>query len=48
MRLVLQEIDFNQDGQITRNEWLAYWEYLRVAGCEEKSIRKSVRGTLSS
>ena len=42
MRSLMAEMDFNSDGVITRVEWMAYWEYLRLAGAEEKMIRKAV------
>ena len=38
----MDNIDLNQDGVITKNEWLAYWEYVRQAGYSDRAIFKSV------
>jgi len=43
VKIILNEIDLNKDGIITRGEWMAFWEYLRAAGYDEKNIRTSVR-----
>jgi Ca2+-binding EF-hand superfamily protein len=40
--IILREIDLNTDGVITKSEWLAYWEYVRMAGYNDKAIYKSV------
>jgi Ca2+-binding EF-hand superfamily protein len=32
VKIILKEMDFNLDGIITHEEWLAYWEYVRLAG----------------
>jgi len=42
VKIILKEMDFNHDGIITRSEWIGYWEYVRLAGYDEKSIKKSV------
>jgi hypothetical protein len=42
VRVILEGIDLNQDGIITRKEWMAYWEYVREAGYSDRAILKSV------
>ena len=39
-KILLSEIDLNQDGIITRNEWIGYWEYLRRAGYKPFVLKK--------
>lgn len=48
VKLIMNAMDFNQDGVITRSEWFAYWEYIRRAGYEELAIKKSVAVSLCS
>ncbi len=48
VKIILNEIDLNRDGIITKGEWMAFWEYVREAGYQEKQIRKAVSVCLVS
>lgn len=35
-------IDLNQDDIITKNQWMAYWEYVKQGGYTNLAIHNSV------
>ncbi len=38
----MREMDFNNDGVITQNQWMAYWEYIRVTGYDLGKIAQEL------
>lgn len=44
----MKEMDVNNDDILTFQEWMAYWQYIRLAGYEESIIKKTVCYRLDS
>lgn len=41
-KVMLRQIDLDNDGVITKNDWIGYWELVRRAGYKNAEIMQAV------
>jgi hypothetical protein len=39
---LFQAVDFDKSGEITEDEWLAFWEIVKKSGHDEQEINEEV------
>jgi hypothetical protein len=48
VKLIMTAMDFDRDGAVTEEEWIGYWEYIRRAGYDDRTVTKTVAFRLHS